>query len=514
MWTGGDYLARQHSLFHGTLLLTAASITLRASSMCFQVFLSNRIGAAGIGLLQLISSVGFLAMTLGSAGVRVASMYLTAEEYGARRPGGMRKALLCCLCYGLIASTLGAAALHCAADWISIRWIQDARAASSLKIMAFCMPVSCMWSVMSGYFTACSRLRHLVWVEFIDQGISIVLTVSLLMLWAGADTERACMSIALGNLISTAITLLLLLLFAFAERRVSIPQGLSMWKRLFRVSLPLAANDALRSGLSTTEQMLIPRGLARSGASSEHAMASYGTIHGMVFPIMMFPCVVIYSLSDLLVPELAKCRAAKDWRRVYALSERCVRMGLLFAASIAGLCYALAEPLANLLYKSESAGFYLKCFAPLVLILYMDAMVDGMHKGMGEQMYCVRINTITNLLDVIFLWLLLPRYGIAGYFFTFTLTHLLNFFLSLTRLMKVTRYTPSLTYALKIILNALGATVITCYFCRTLAAPLSASLLGAGIYLLVFPSLLILTRTLNSSDTAWLSKVMHLRKSN
>lgn len=79
-------MARRHTLFHGTLLLTAASLALRGSSMCFQVYLSNKIGAAGIGLLQLITSVSFLAMTLGSAGVRVASMYLTAEEYGAQPP--------------------------------------------------------------------------------------------------------------------------------------------------------------------------------------------------------------------------------------------------------------------------------------------------------------------------------------------------------------------------------------------------------------------------------------------
>ena len=90
-------MSRRHSLVHGTLLLTAASLALRGSGMCFQIYLSNRLGAAGVGLLQLISTVGLFAMTLGTAGVRVAAMYLTAEEYGARRPGGMRKALLCCL---------------------------------------------------------------------------------------------------------------------------------------------------------------------------------------------------------------------------------------------------------------------------------------------------------------------------------------------------------------------------------------------------------------------------------
>lgn len=36
-------------------------------------------------------------------------------------------------------------------------------------------------------------------------------------------------------------------------------------------------------------------------------MAGYGTIHGMVFPILMFPAAILYSVSDLLVPELSRC---------------------------------------------------------------------------------------------------------------------------------------------------------------------------------------------------------------
>lgn len=66
-------------------------------------------------------------------------------------------------------------------------------------------------------------------------------------------------------------------------------ERIPMRKRLLRLSVPLALNDALRAGLNTAEQLLIPIGLARYGGSTEEAMAGYGTIHGMVFPILMFP---------------------------------------------------------------------------------------------------------------------------------------------------------------------------------------------------------------------------------
>ena len=98
-------------------------------------------------------------------------------------------------------------------------------------------------------------------------------------------------------------------------------------------------------------------------------MAADGTVHGEVVPILMFPAAGLYSLSDLLLPELARCRAEGDARRICALSERCLHLTTLFACGVAALEFLLAEPLGLLLYQSREAGMYLRLFAPLVLIL-------------------------------------------------------------------------------------------------------------------------------------------------
>lgn len=79
-----------NSIFYGTVLLTGSNLLLRLILMSFQVFLSGRIGAAGMGLLQLTFSLKELAFTLGSAGIRTCAVYLTAESLGrgrARMPG-------------------------------------------------------------------------------------------------------------------------------------------------------------------------------------------------------------------------------------------------------------------------------------------------------------------------------------------------------------------------------------------------------------------------------------------
>jgi len=269
-------------------------------------------------------------------------------------------------------------------------------------------------------------------------------------------------------------------------------EPLQMGRRLLRLCVPIALNDYLRSGLGTLEQFLIPYGLTRSGGSRTQALADYGTIHGMVFPVMMLPSTVLFSVADLLVPELARCRAECNQNRLQRITARCLSAGILYSASVGGLLFVLAAPLGELLYGSPQASHYLKLFAPLVPVLYLDCIVDGIHKGLGQQIYCVRVNTLTNLLDVVFLFLLLPRYGIGGYYFTYVLTHILNFCLSIHRLLQITRINPNGRFLVSVLLCVLLAAGFSAVFLPD-SNRWASVLFSAGIYLTILTLLLILS---------------------
>ena len=67
-------MRRKLPIFYSALLLTGVNLLLRLAGTSFQVYLSGRIGPAGIGLLQLVLSVGSFAIVAGIAGVRTATM--------------------------------------------------------------------------------------------------------------------------------------------------------------------------------------------------------------------------------------------------------------------------------------------------------------------------------------------------------------------------------------------------------------------------------------------------------
>ena len=178
-------------------------------------------------------------------------------------------------------------------------------------------------------------------------------------------------------------------------------------------------------------------------------------------------------------------------------------MVILFACVCCGIEYLLAENLTGWLYQNREAGNYLRLYALLIPMLYCDAITDAMTKGLGQQVACVRYNILTSALDVIFLFLLLPRYGMMGYYFSFLLTHLLNFLLSLRRLIKSAGIRIDWTEPLLALLCA-GAGIFG-------GSLLSAPALKVAAFAGIFASLAVLTGIVGMRDIRWLRGLVKAR---
>jgi len=146
-------------------MLTGVNLLLRFVGTSFQVYLSGRIGAAGIGLLQLVMSVGSLAMVAGIGGIRTATMYLTAEEIGKGKPKHVTWVLSGCLQYSILFSGAVAFLLYRFAPTLAASWIGDSRTEPALRLFAVFLPVVCLSGVMTGYFTGAGRIGTLAAVE-------------------------------------------------------------------------------------------------------------------------------------------------------------------------------------------------------------------------------------------------------------------------------------------------------------------------------------------------------------
>ena len=475
-------------------MLTGVNLLLRFVSTGFQVYLSGRIGAAGIGLLQLVMSVGSLAMTAGMAGIRTATMYLTAEELGRKRSGNVTWVLSGCLLYSIVCSGVIAVVLRVFAPFLAEHWIGNADTVPAIRLLSCFIPVTCLCGVMVGYFTAANRIGTLAIVEIAEQLFSMAVTMLVLILWAGTDPSRACQSVIFGSGLSGCLTLGCLVILRVREKS-STAARLPVRRRLLQAAVPLALADDLKAGISTTENLMVPKRLALY-AGIENPLAAFGMVCGMVFPVLMFPAAILFGLAELLIPELARCAAAGSERRIRYLAKRSLLVALLYGCLFCGLEFLLAKELCTALYKNPEAGAYLRLYALLIPMLYCDAITDAMIKGLGQQTASVRYNILTSSMDVAFLFLLLPRYGMMGYFFSFLVTHLLNFILSLRRLLKLV----GTVISAKIAVFAIAATGCAAF----VASHVSIPGIRAASFVVIWSLLLFLLQVLGKEDIAWI----------
>ena len=498
---GGFFLPRKLPIFYSALLLTGVNLLLRFVGTSFQVYISNQLGPAGVGLLQLVMSVGGLAMVAGMAGIRTSTMYLTAEELGKRQPQNVRWILSGCYLYSILCSGAVGFLLYTFAPQIAKNWIGNIETLGALRLCAAFLPCTCLCGVMTGYFTAANRISTLAAVEVAEQATSMAITMAALKFWAGADPGRACQCVVFGSGAGAVLTLLCLIWLRFREHPLP-GQPIRVAHRLRSTAVPLAVADVAKSGINTVENLMVPKRLALHGATA-NPLAAFGTVSGMVFPIVVFPACILFALAELLIPELARCAAGGSQSRIQYLVKRALRVAMLYGVTFCGILFLCAEELCLQLYNNQDAGAQLKLYALMIPMLYCDSITDAMTKGLGQQKICVRYNILTSALDVAFLYLLLPKYGMMGYFLSFFLTHLLNFLLSLGRLIKITGqkiplHVPLLTIAAAIAAlwgaSGFGSPVIRC-----------------AVYLASLGSLLYLFRIVRREDGTWIKGLIRIR---
>ncbi|MBE6958952.1 MAG: hypothetical protein E7447_07385 [Ruminococcaceae bacterium] len=499
---GGIVLSRKMPIFYSALLLTGVNLLLRTVGTSFQVYLSGRIGAEGIGLLQLVLSVGSMALVAGMAGIRTATMYLTAEELGRKRPERVVWVLSGCIAYSLVISGAVAFGVYFFAPRIANHWIGHPEVTDAVRLYAAFLPANCLCGVMVGYFTGAGRIGTLAAVEVAEQCCSIGCTVLLLTLWAEHDAPRACQAVILGSSMGTILTLTSLVILRLTERAPA-SERIPIAGRLRRTAVPLALADDLRTGISTVENLMVPKRLALYGGIGS-PLAAFGTVCGMVFPILTFPMAILFGLTEILIPELARCNAAGSRERIRYLVKQSLRVGLLFGTLCACILFLSAEYLCMKLYSSADAGRYLRWFSPLAVMLYSDAVTDAMIKGLGEQKASVRYNICTNSMDVALLYVLLPQYGIAGYFISFTVTHIINFYLSLRRLLKITGVDIHISIPIRTLLCG----CIAVFLADFSPSPLFRALSGSILLL----CLLYITGVIHTADAKWLLQLLNPNK--
>lgn len=406
--------------------------------------MSNKIGAEGMGLYQLIFSIYVLAATFASSGICTAVTRMVTDELAT----GTKKSVLRILRRAVLLSALigvaSAALVFFGADFIGNVWLKDARAIPALKILTPSLPFMGITSCLRGYFIARRNASSPSRSQIFEQLVRITVVMLLIGEFAEKGIAYACMAVMIGDaLAETASCIYLGCSYMLDKRKLHTPtvdrkQSKGVVRKLLAIAVPITAGRYLNTILRTIENILVPDCLTRYNASKEQSLSEFGMLKGMAMPLLFFPSSFLTSMSTLLIPEISEANALQQRNRVERTINRTLHITLTASILISGIFVLFAKDLGLLIYNSEEVGFLLQVLAPLMPVMYLESVVDGILKGLNQQVSSLKYSVADSVIRIILIVVLVPIRGMEGFLFVMIVSNLLTSFLNIHRLLSIT----------------------------------------------------------------------------
>ncbi len=407
-------------IISGAIILTIAGIITRILGFVYRIYMSNIIGAEGMGLYQLIMPIYTLAWSIACSGFTTTVSKLVASERAKGEYGNIRRVLKQSVVISGAIGIVLSALIYSLAEPAAVLIFKDTRTVLSLQILAFAIPFMAFGSVIRGYFFGLQETL----VPAINQVFEQVVRMAVVFLLAGyfipLGLEFAC-GLAVLGIVAEEVVSLIYIVFAYKRFKltdyVDKKPSLSRFQSLsliLTMALPLTATRVIGSFLGTLENILIPGRLQQFGMTGKEAISVFGQISGMAMPLIFFPSAFLLSLSISLVPAVSEASAVKNHARIKYTAAK----SLLFAAVIgffaAAIFVAYGKELGMAIYN-QNIGEMLLLLGIMCPFMYMQVVLSGILNGLGFQVFIFRNSLISSVINIFFIYFLVPKYGINAF---------------------------------------------------------------------------------------------------
>lgn len=499
---------KRRNLIINIILLTTSTMVLGFIDMTFRVYLSNKIGAEGMGLYQLIMSITIVCQTLAISGIRVTMTRLVAEELGKGNKHKIKNIVSKGLIYTLICSVITGILLYNLSPFISSSWIQDERAIIPLRILSYSLPFVGISCCLNGYFYGCRKVVKSISADILETLIMITIVSICVSSFSTERLDYTCALIAVGMSISNIFaTFYSYILYIFDKKGYSMnykvkDNNFSFFK-IIRIAIPMAFSAYIQTSLKTIEDILIPKSLRLYGSSSSTSLSIFGMVKGMVMPLLVFPSIFLASFSTLIIPEIAEANALNKKNTVNYIISKVMKFTLLIAVFSTGVFIIFANELGSTLYNSQEVSYLLRILAPLIPFMYLDKVVDGSLNALDLQVTTLKYNIMDMFVRISAISILIPRYGIKGFVLVLFISTTFNTSLGIFKILKVTNLHSDifdwiLKPAISITLSSYATKIII--YCLHINNSIFINII---LDLVIYFIMLILFKAIRKKDIKW-----------
>ncbi len=417
---------RNHPLITGTLLLTLSGLISRLIGFFYRIFLSQKIGAEGMGIYQLTFPIHVLTISLTSSAIQTAISRFVAQAASSSCNSQDNGSLYChktfCneRCYltaGLMLSLSLAffctVSLYRFSEFAAVHFLEEPRCAPLLQILSLTIPFAAIHACINGYFYGLKK----TFVPAASQLLEQVVRVASVWLFFEVSIEKhnaISLNLIIWGMVAGEIAAVL---FSVSFLRWKKRQGnrLLAVRQIFCMSLPLSANRVLVNILQSMEAVMIPGQLRQYGYSTSESLSVYGILTGMALPMVLFPSVLTNSVSVMLLPAIAEAQEKKDHPYILALIKRTCFYSLLLGFGCTLMFLLLGQWMGSFLFGNSLAGTFIVILGWICPFLYLSTTLHSILNGLGRTTSTFFLNVLGLGIRIGFVLFIIPIAGIKGY---------------------------------------------------------------------------------------------------
>ena len=198
-------------------------------------------------------------------------------------------------------------------------------------------------------------------------------------------------------------------------------------------------------------------------------------------------------------------------RRVEQAVHTSLRVTLLLSIPISGVFALFSKPLGQLIYGSEEVGFLIGVLAPIMPFMYLESVVDGLLKGLDQQVSSLKYSVLDSVLRITAIFFLVPMRGMQGFLFVMIVSNILTSLLNIRRLLVVTGIRMQwgqwlLKPLLAMTAGGVAALGLQMLLNEAFLPLLAVILLAAAAGVLLYALLLFLFGCITREDFTWLRR--------
>ena len=366
------------SIFKAVAVVTIFSVITRALGFFFRIFLSRKLGAEGLGLFQMASAVLGIFMTLISSGLPLTTAKFVSKYEVNGELKKRNQVVASALVIAMIVAVVSSILLIVLKPFFGII-LTDNRAVQLLIILVPSLLFSAIYAVFRGALWGQNDFFNCGLTELLEQIIRFALT--FFMLIKVTDTFAATKNSAIAFNLTCLLSALITMFIYFRHGRLNFRKG--EYKNVFKSATPVTGVRLANSLVQPLTSIIIPNMLIMIGYSASEAVASYGVIMGMTFPMLFVPMAIVGSISMVLIPSISSMLAKKQYDTIEQNITKSISVSVFISMLFIPLYLSVGDLIGIVLYDNAFSGVLLQlsavCILPITLCNLTGSVLNALN---------------------------------------------------------------------------------------------------------------------------------------